>query len=36
MVLDLFMYMYMYLFLPNFEGPYLKAEVVEEVMGWLG
>ena len=20
----------------NFKGPYLEAEVVEEVMGWLG
>ena len=20
----------------NFKGPYLKAEVVEEAMGWLG
>ena len=20
----------------NFKGPYLKAEVVEEIMGWLG
>ena len=37
------MYMYMYtytclLLLSNqhFKGPYLEAEVVEEVIGWLG
>ena len=38
----LYMYKYMYwicwklLSNQNFKGPYLEAEVVEEVIGWLG
>ena len=29
-------YMYLLEATKNFKGPYLEAEVVEEVMGWLG
>ena len=39
----MYMYMYMYMYIcwlllsnQNFKGPYLEAEVVEEIMGWLG
>ena len=42
---SVYMYMCMYVCIhvcwwlhsnQNFKGPYLEAEVVEEVMGWLG